>query len=311
MSTTIAPPPSSERSLRGPFSLAIALLVVTTITILMGALTTSTGSGLAYADWPFSDGQLMPESSYTKLPQFLEHFHRLFASSVGLLALGLWLWLWLAKLGSTGLRRAAFFGGCLVLAQGVIGGTGVLNKLPTLSSVTHGTLAQLVLATFACVAYRLSARYAITRPVTSVAPGSGRKLAVIALIALIAQTIFGAIARHSNSGHALWTHVGNALVVFLLATIATAYAVGKLVGTPGIAGIARATVLLLIVQVALGFVALAIRNEAGKQPENIDRLGAAITISMHVLIGALLTMLIAALAAHVYRATRKPEPEPS
>ena len=38
----------------------------------------------------------------------------------------------------------------------------------------------------------------------------------------------------------------------------------------------------------------------------MDRLGAATTISFHVLIGALLTVLIAALAAHVFRATRRP-----
>ena len=93
MSTTTAQHLSSERSTTGPFRLAIAMLVVTTFTILLGAMTTSTGSGMAYADWPLSDGQVMPESSYTTVPGFLEHFHRLFASSTGLLALGLWLWL--------------------------------------------------------------------------------------------------------------------------------------------------------------------------------------------------------------------------
>ena len=64
-----------------------------TVPILWGALTTSTGSGMAYADWPFSDGELMPESSYTQLPHFLEHFHRVFASGTGLVALALWIWL--------------------------------------------------------------------------------------------------------------------------------------------------------------------------------------------------------------------------
>lgn len=62
-------------------------------TVLKGALTTSAGSGMAYADWPLSDGQVMPESSYTTLPGFLGDFHRLAAASTGLLALALAVWL--------------------------------------------------------------------------------------------------------------------------------------------------------------------------------------------------------------------------
>jgi hypothetical protein len=94
--------------------------------------------------------------------------------------------------------------------------------------------------------------------------------------------------------------------VFLVAAIATAYAVGKLAATPGIPGLARTIVLLLIAQIALGFVALAVRNPDGKRPENVEQLGTAAVISMHVVIGALLTTLVAALAAHVFRATRDP-----
>ncbi|MFK7740728.1 MAG: heme A synthase [Planctomycetota bacterium] len=306
MTSALASPLStSAPSLRGPFRLAVATMVVTVVTIIMGALTTSTGSGMAYADWPLSDGQLMPESSYTELPHFFEHFHRVVASSTGLFALALWIWLLRNPAASSRLRWISFFGGFLILTQGVIGGTGVLNNLPAVTSVAHGTIAQLILATFGWIAYLLSDRFRATAPILTAAPGAGRKLAMFALVILVAQTIVGAIARHTNSSHALWTHVGNALVVFLVATIATAFAVGKLGEAPGIRGLARFIVLLLIGQIALGFVALAIRNEAGKTPENINRLGAAVTISTHVLIGAVLTVLMASLAAHVFRATRR------
>ena len=297
---TLAPAPP----LRAPFRLAIAVLVAMTLTILQGAMTTSTDSGLAYADWPFSEGQLMPESSYTRLPQFFEHFHRLFAVATGLLALALWLLLKFSRRADASVRWHAFFGGLLILLQGVVGGVGVWWKLPVVTSATHGTLAQLTLATFAWLAYRLSGRPARTLPVTSVPPYAGRKLVLAALVVLVLQTVLGAIARHANSSHALWTHVGHSFVVFLVGTIATAFAVGKLREAPGIRGIARTIVTLLIVQMVLGFVALAIRNSAGKAPENIDRLGAALTISVHVLVGALLTALTGALAAHVFRATR-------
>lgn len=306
---TIAPaiPPSPAGSCRGPFRLCLALLVTAAITVLKGALTTSTGSGMAYPDWPLSDGQVMPESSYTTLPGFFEHFHRVAASATGLLALGLALWLHFGRLGSPRARATAWLGGCLVLTQGVVGGLGVLKNLPAVTSVTHGTLAQLTFATFGWLAYQLSDRHRATAPVTSVPPGSGRGLALFALLMLVAQTVVGAVARHTNSPHALWTHVGNALVVFLVATIATAFAVGRLGEAPGIKGLARAIIGLMIAQIALGFVALAVRNPDGKRPENVEQLGAATAISVHVLVGALLTVLTATLAAHVFRATRRPD----
>lgn len=301
-------PPFPAASTRGPLRLSLVLLVLTTITIVKGAMTTSTGSGLAYPDYPLSDGQLMPESSYTTLPGFLEHFHRLFAASAGLVALAIALWLHFGRLGEPLARRTAWCGGCLILAQGLFGGFGVLLQLPAVTSITHATLAQLTLATFAWLAYQLSERHRTTLPVRDVPPGSGRSLMLFALLALVVQTVIGAFARHTNSPHAIWTHVGNSLVVFLVAAIATAFAVGRLGAVPGIRGLARTIVLLLIAQIALGFVALAVRNERGKTPENVENLGAAVVISVHVVLGALLTMLVAALAAHVFRATRTPAP---
>ncbi|MBM4061868.1 MAG: hypothetical protein FJ265_12345 [Planctomycetes bacterium] len=297
---------------RGPFRLAVGVLVATTVAILKGAMTTSTGSGLAYPDWPLSDGQVMPESSYTTLAGFFEHFHRLAAATSGLLALWLALWLQVGRrhvpgLGSARARTTAWLGGTLILVQGVIGGVGVLENLPAVTSVTHGTLAQLTLATFGCLAYQLSARYARTAPVTTVPPGTGRKLAVAAVLALVVQTAIGAVARHTNHGHALWTHVGNSFLVFVLLTIATAFASGRLGAAPGIAGLGRALMLALVAQIGLGFTALLLRNPAGKTQQNVEQLGAAFAISLHVLVGALVTVLAATLAAHVFRATRRPD----
>lgn len=293
-------------ALRGPSRLALLALGFATLTILLGAMTTSTGSGLAYPDFPLSDGQLMPEKSYTTIPGFLEHFHRIAAATTGLLTLGLALWLQFGRLPATTARGTAWFCGCLTLTQGLVGGTGVLKGLPAWSSVTHGTLAQLTLATLAWISYQLSPRYRATPIVTAVAPGSGRKLAMVALIGLVAQTVLGALARHTNSPQALWTHVSNAFVVFLLAAIASAFAVGRLGETPGVKAHSRWLLILLLVQVVLGFVALVVRNPEGKTQENVENLGAAFFISLHVLVGALLTTLIASLAAHVFRATRSP-----
>ena len=290
---------------RGPFRLAIAMLVITTLTILWGAMTTSTGSGMAFLDWPLSDGEVMPVRSYTELPAFFEHFHRLMGATAGAVALGLFVWLLVRPVAGSALRTAAF-GLVLIIVQGVIGGLGVLAGTPALTSVTHGTLAQLTLAVFACLAWQLSASHAATQPVTTAAPGTGRTLAVIGVVILVLQTVLGAIARHANSKHALWTHVTNAFVVFLLVVIATGLAKGRLGKAPGIHGIANWLSGLLIVQIVLGFVALLFRNSAGKTPENVANLGTAILISVHVLLGAMLTVLAATLVAQVFRASRRP-----
>ena len=307
MTSTTASPSPAASSLRGPFRLAIGVLVAMSATVLKGALTTSTGSGMAYADWPLSDGQVMPESSYTTLPGFFEHFHRVAAASTGLLALALAVWLQFG-FGARVARRTratAWIGGCLILVQGVIGGLGVLKNTPALFSITHGTLAQLVFATFAWLAYQLTERHRTMQPVPGVAPGTGRRIAVVAVVLMVVQTVLGAIGRHTNSGHAIWTHAGHSLVVFFVATIATAIANGKLGAAAGIRPLTRWIVVLLISQIALGFVVLGVRNPKGKNEANVDDLGVAFTISMHVVVGAALTVLLATLAAHVFRCTRR------
>jgi heme A synthase len=307
MTSTVTTNAPGSASLRGPFRLASAMLVVTTLTILQGAMTTSTGSGLAFVDWPLSDGQFMPERSYTTLPGFFEHFHRLLGALAGGLTLALALWLHLGRLGSTNTRRTAWCALGLIAVQGVIGGVGVLKSLPSVSSISHGVLAQLTLATFACLAYQLSDRHRRTGPVAGVPPGTGRRIAVAAVVMLVLQTLIGGFARHANSETALWTHAGNSLVVFLVVVISTGFAVGKLGQAPGVKQVARSLSTLLIVQLALGFIALLVRNDAGKRPENVANLGTAVLISVHVLIGAMLTVLAATLAAHVFRATRRPD----
>jgi len=306
MTSTTASPSPAASSLRGPFRLAIGVLVAMSATVLKGALTTSTGSGMAYADWPLSDGQVMPESSYTTLPGFFEHFHRLAAAATGLLALALALWLQFGfgRRVPARTHATAWIGGSLILLQGLVGGFGVLKNTPALFSITHGTLAQLVFATFAWLAYQLTERHRTMQPVPEVAPGTGRSIAVVAVVLTVVQTVLGAIGRHTNSGHAIWTHAGHSLVVFFVATIATAIAVGKLSAAPGIRTLSRWIVVLLMTQIALGFVVLAVRNPKGKVATNVENLGTAFTVSMHVVIGAALTVLLATLAAHVFDATR-------
>ncbi len=286
---------------RGPFRLAVALVAVTVLVILKGAMVTSTASGMAFLDWPLSDGQLMPERSLTTLAGFFEHFHRLAGALAGLLAV----LLVIATSRSHGLRspagRASLLGLVLIVVQGVVGGVGVLLNTPVVTSATHGTLAQVTIATFAITAYRLSTRWAVTVPAALPMARGGRRMTTIALGVVVVQTVLGAIARHSGNEHALWTHVSNAFVVFFLVLIAASLAGGRLGAIPGVSGLSRWLMGLLVVQIVLGFAALLVRT--GKHPENIEHLWRASLISAHVLTGALLTVVSGLLAAHVVRGT--------
>src|SRR5258708_18417266 len=75
------------------------LVVASTILlILAGSFVTSTDSGLSVPDWPTTYGQNMFTFPLSKMVGgiFYEHGHRLIASAVGLLTIGLAVWLWLA-----------------------------------------------------------------------------------------------------------------------------------------------------------------------------------------------------------------------
>ena len=78
---------------------AYAKLVVgaTIFLIFVGGHTTTSGAGMAFADWPLSDGSLNPDGWWGNLMQRLEHGHRLTAETVGLLIGILCAWVWRAR----------------------------------------------------------------------------------------------------------------------------------------------------------------------------------------------------------------------
>src|SRR5256712_9531097 len=75
-----------ERSGSGLHRFAVLTAGATLVLIFVGALVTSTGSGLAVPDWPLSFGQVFPPMVGGGL---FEHGHRLVAALVGLLTVAL------------------------------------------------------------------------------------------------------------------------------------------------------------------------------------------------------------------------------
>lgn len=86
-------------TLRRPYSwafhrLAWITLIIGASLIWVGAAVTTTGSGMAFSDWPLSSGSLNPPGWLSFTPQRLEHGHRIIAALVGLLVLAMFVWQW-------------------------------------------------------------------------------------------------------------------------------------------------------------------------------------------------------------------------
>jgi hypothetical protein len=105
---------------------AVVTAGATLVLIFVGALVTSTGSGLAVPDWPLSFGQVFPPMVGGVL---FEHGHRLVAACVGLLTVTLMVLLshWEPRAWVRWLARGAVLA---VLLQGALGGVTVLFRLP-------------------------------------------------------------------------------------------------------------------------------------------------------------------------------------
>jgi cytochrome c oxidase assembly protein subunit 15 len=120
------------------------LVGATLILVAAGGMVTSTGSGLAVPDWPTTYGYSMFSFPLGKMVGgiFYEHGHRLIATTVGLLTIGLVIWLWRAE-PRRWVRRLGLAALAVVILQGLLGGLTVLLFLPDAISISHAGLAQI------------------------------------------------------------------------------------------------------------------------------------------------------------------------
>lgn len=181
------------------------------VLVTLGAFTTSIGAGMAFPDWPLSNGSLNPKGWLDNLAMFAEHSHRLSAGVMSTVTIVLAVWIWRTD-ARAWLRRLAVFAVVLVLAQALVGGLRVLfdhlqiemvdTSLGRLFAMLHACLAQL----FACVLIAIavaSSRRWITGG-TSVGDGV-RKAGVICCVLLFVQLGIAAVMRHSFAGLAIPT----------------------------------------------------------------------------------------------------------
>src|SRR3954467_6556209 len=95
------------------------------VLVTLGAFTTSIGAGMAFPDWPLSNGSINPEGWLSNIAYLAEHSHRLSGWTMGLLTIGLVYWLWRTE-ARRWLRQLGWWALAIVVVQGLLGGTRVL-----------------------------------------------------------------------------------------------------------------------------------------------------------------------------------------
>ncbi len=287
---------------RSLFRFAVFVTAFVLVHIKIGAIVTSTGSGMAFTDWPLSAGSLWPPGM--SIDEFVEHFHRASGATVGLLAIGMLVWIYRVD-PRRWVRGSAWVLLIMITVQGLLGGLGVLMGKEggvtwAPAAVGHGVLAQPTLCLTAFLAFALSRGWGDRLAVPAGQAKTSRVLAGVAFGLVFLQIAIGAVVRHTNAQNMLWLHVFMAIVVSLAILISTAYNSGKFADrSPGMRALSRWIWTLLILQLLLGFATLIIRRP--KDPSNIEYLGRSMIATAHVVIGATVFVLATLLLARSWR----------
>lgn len=226
---------------------AVALLLPITV----GALVTTHDAGMAFRDWPSSDGHNMVAYPWLQSvgDKFLEHGHRLAGMFVGILSIGLAFALWF---GET--RRWARWLGIAVLlsviGQGLLGGSRVVIDARGLAML-HGLFGSWVFALMSCVAFVTSKSWFESAQISvkdwSLNTGIS---AIVSVVAIQLQFILGGLLRHQ--GMAVAEHMAFAVLVLL--SVLWLWAAAYTSGVKWLRGNAWALMGVVVAQIALGIV---------------------------------------------------------
>ncbi len=184
--------------------LAVTAVGLTMITLIFGALTTSKNAGMAFRDWPTSDGHMMITypwlSDFAKdWDKFLEHGHRLAGMVIGIWSIILVVFAFMTKQRRTlkVLSVCALLG---VILQGLLGGFRVQLDERGLAMV-HGAFAALVFSIMGALIVLSGKQWEAPEAETERSTMTIMKvLSVLLLTILVIQYLFGGMIRHRGSG---------------------------------------------------------------------------------------------------------------
>jgi cytochrome c oxidase assembly protein subunit 15 len=195
------------------FAFCVFALFWITLLLFAGGFTTSIKAGMAFLDWPLSNGSLNPDGWRTEADKMAEHSHRLLGMKIGLLSIALLSWTWLRE-SRKEVRTLARVLVLVVVLQGVLGGARVrFDQLNTMSdnnlvaqsfAVVHACGAQIVLGLLVALTITSSRRWIERKGgLTEAVPSSIKFWGKIACAGIFTQILVGAIMRHADAGLAI------------------------------------------------------------------------------------------------------------
>ena len=281
---------------------AILVACATFFLIIAGALVTSNDAGLVTSDWPLSNSQFLPPMVGN---MFYEHGHRMIATTVGLLTIGLAVyvrvkekrfWIW----------KLTLFALMAVIAQGILGGLTVKMNLPLAVSTAHATLAQLFFCTTVGIAVFTSRSWIEAQPLPEEKGTLPlRYLCTAALVTIFLQLILGATLRHSAKWdqhlpvELILAHIGGAVAVTLTLGGTALTVLRRHKGETFLTGPAMFALALLVVQLFIGVAAYLTRLGSPNDPQPLHPM-IGVTVA-HVACGALVFATTIVLTLRTYR----------
>ena len=197
------------------FYFCIFCLCWITLLLFAGGFTTTIRAGMAFLDWPLSNGSINPEGWTMESDMAAEHSHRLLGMIIGFLSIALFLWTWLREKRRS-VRLLARLLLLVVILQGVLGGARVrfdwlvtdaeTNRVGQSFAVIHACGAMIVLSVLVSITILCSKRWIEgSEKLANGVPIGIRRWGAIATVGVFLQILVGAIMRHAEAGLAIAT----------------------------------------------------------------------------------------------------------
>lgn len=197
-------------------ALAVLTAVVSLAPICLGSLVTTLGAGMAFPDWPTSDGQGMLAYPWLQSTgdRFIEHGHRLAGMLIGFCAIGLCVAAY-ARRTAREIQIACALVLAGVVVQGILGGIRVLLDRQTVA-FAHSVFGCCVFVALWMVSSATSRSWQIVDRLSE----KSKMLNLLAWaypVLVILQYVMGGVIRHLGS--MLHAHIAGAIGVFLLSSV--------------------------------------------------------------------------------------------